>query len=229
MKRCTERRGVGSVYCPGVQVVEISPGLWRWTAYHEEWRQEVGALYCETDDGVVLFDPLVPSDAADAERFWRALDRDVERGGGAVHVLVTVFWHTRSAAEVVARYRARVWAPTGARAAVARRAGAVTDAFRPGDHLPGGVEAYGTARRTEVVYWLPRHAALVAGDVLLGDGKGGVRMCPESWLPKSVGHTELAASLDPLLDLPIERVLVSHGDPVLAGGRGALAVALART
>jgi hypothetical protein len=51
-------------------------------------------------------------------------------------------------------------------------------------------------------------------------------MCPESWLPPKSGHTELAASLRPLLDLPVERVLVSHGDPVLAGGRDALAAAL---
>ena len=212
-----------------MQVVEISPGLWRWTAYHEEWKQDVASLYCETGDGIVLVDPLVPREGAEAERFWRALDKDVERGGGAFHVLVTVFWHTMSTSEVAARYRARVWAPTGARAAVARRAGAVTDAFRSGDPLPGGIEAFATARRTEVVYWLPRHGAVVAGDVLLGDGKGGVRMCPEPWLPKSARHAELAAPLRPLLDLPVERVLVSHGDPVLSGGRDALAVALART
>ena len=210
-----------------MDVLQIEPGLWRWTAWHEEWKQEVGCVFLEAEGEVVLIDPLVPPE--DAERFWSALDRDVAKAGGRVHVLVTVFWHTRSTAEVAARYRARVWAPTGARAAVARRAGAVTDAFRPGDPLPGGIEALATARRTEVVYWLPRHGAVVAGDVLLGDGKGGVRMCPESWLPKSVGHAELAASLRPLLDLPVERVLVSHGDPVLVGGRDALAVALART
>jgi hypothetical protein len=31
----------------------------------------------------------------------------------------------------------------------------------------------------------------------------------------------------PLLELPIERVLVSHGEPVLRGGHGALARAIA--
>ena len=33
--------------------------------------------------------------------------------------------------------------------------------------------------------------------------------------------------LAPLLDLPVERVLTSHGDPVLSGGREALARVLA--
>ncbi|HEY9456357.1 MAG TPA: hypothetical protein VIQ56_00485, partial [Gaiella sp.] len=56
---------------------------------------------------------------------------------------------------------------------------------------------------------------------------GGVRLCPESWLPSGVGHAELRTALAPLLELPVERVLVSHGVPVLAGGHDALAKALA--
>jgi len=208
-----------------VDVARIEPGLWRWTGYHEEWKENVGSVYCETEDGIVLIDPIMPPE--DSERFWNALDRDVERARAPVHVLVTIFWHTRSAAAMVERYSARVWAPSSARAAVARRAGNVTDAFRTGDRLPGGLEAYATARRTEVVYWIPRHGALVPGDVLIGDGRGGVRMCPESWLPGDKGHAELAASLRPLLELPVKRILLSHGEPVLEDALDALAAALA--
>jgi glyoxylase-like metal-dependent hydrolase (beta-lactamase superfamily II) len=210
-----------------VDVLEIAPGLWRWTGYHEEWKQDVGSVYCEMDDCVVPVDPLVPPE--DTERFWRALDRDLARTRAPVHVLVTIFWHTRSAAAMVERYGARVWAPTTSRAAVARRAGKVTDPFRPGDVLPGGIEAFRTARTTEVLYWIPGRSALVPGDVLLGDGTGGVRMCPESWLPGRKGHAELAESLRPVADLPIDRILVSHGEPVLRNGRAVLAAALRAT
>jgi glyoxylase-like metal-dependent hydrolase (beta-lactamase superfamily II) len=208
-----------------MQVVEIANGLWRWTGYHEEWQEDVGSVYVETGDGVVLIDPIVPPE--DTDRFWRALDRDVQRAGGRVDVLVTVFWHTRHAATMVERYEARVWAPSRGRSAIERRAGTVTDVFRRGDPLPGGIDALPTARAAEVVFWIPQHRALVPGDVLLGDKKGGVRMCPESWLPEGKGHAELRASLRPLLELPVERVLVSHGEPVLSGGREALAAALA--
>jgi glyoxylase-like metal-dependent hydrolase (beta-lactamase superfamily II) len=208
-----------------VDVVRITPRLWRWTGYHEEWKEDVGCVYYETKDGIVLIDPLVPPEESD--RFGNTLDREV--AGQPVLVLVTIFWHTRSAAAMVERYGARVWAPTRARAAVARRAGVVTDPFRPGDPLPGDVEAFRTARNTEVVYWLPRQAALVPGDVLLGNENGGVRMCPESWLPGTTKHRDLAASLAPLLDLPIKRILVSHGEPVLENGRVVLAAALSGT
>jgi hypothetical protein len=72
--------------------------------------------------------------------------------------------------------------------------------------------------------------ALIPGDRLLGDDAGGLRLCPDSWLrylPSGMLQPELRQALRPLLDLPVELVLVSHGDPVLADGRGAIARALA--
>lgn len=203
-----------------MDVTRIAEGLWRWSAYYDEWRDEVGCVYHETRDAIVLVDPLVPPESA--ERFWQALDRDVRRAGAPVHVLVTVFWHARSAAEVVARYDGRLHAASRARAAIERRTHAVTDVFRPGDVLPGDVVALPSGRSNEVVFWIPEHGALVPGDVLLGVEGGGLRLCPESWLPAGVGHDRLRAALRPLLGLPVQRVLVSHGQPVLENGHAAL-------
>ncbi len=203
-----------------MEVTRIAEGLWRWSAYYDEWRDDVGCVYYEASDAIVLVDPLVPPE--DAERFWQALDRDVQRVGAQVHVLVTVFWHARSAAEVVARYGGRLHAASRARAAIERRTHAVTDVFRPGDTLPGGVTALPSGRSNEVVFWIPEHRAIVPGDVLLGAEEGGLRFCPESWLPAGVGHDRLRAALRPLLDLPVRRVLVSHGQPVLEDGHAAL-------
>jgi glyoxylase-like metal-dependent hydrolase (beta-lactamase superfamily II) len=210
-----------------MEVTRIADGLWRWTARRPEWPDDVGSVYCETGDGVVLVDPLVPEEepAGEAERFWDALDRDVRRGGGDVHVLVTVFWHVRSTAAVVERYGARVWAPRSGKTAIERRAGVVTDAFRPDDPLPGRLQAFRTARAAEVVYWLPEHRALVPGDVLIAD-EDGLRLCPAAWLPEKKTLEDLRESLRPVLELPVERVLVSHGEPVLENAGTALAGAL---
>jgi glyoxylase-like metal-dependent hydrolase (beta-lactamase superfamily II) len=202
-----------------MEVTRIEDGLWRWTGFHEEWRHEVGCVYVESPDAICLIDPLVPPE--DGGRFLAALDRDVERRGVPVHVLVTVFWHTRSARELAERYDAEVWAPSRARAAVERRAERSVRAFRPRDPLPGGIAAHATARSNEVVLFLATHQALVAGDVILGDD-GALRLCPASWLPDGVGREELRASLEPLLALPVDHVLVSHGRPVLRNGAAAL-------
>jgi glyoxylase-like metal-dependent hydrolase (beta-lactamase superfamily II) len=199
-----------------VEVRRVEPGLWLWTGFHEGWKQDVSCLYVEAPDAVCLIDPLVPSE--DRDRFLEALDRDVDRLGLPVHILVSVFWHARSARELAERYDAEVWAPSRARAAVERRAGKAR-AFRPGDPLSGGIESYGTARSNEVVFFLPSHRALWAGDVILG---GPARLCPDSWLPPGVTQEDLRLSLLPLLELDVERILISHGESVLTGGNAAL-------
>jgi hypothetical protein len=79
---------------------------------------------------------------------------------------------------------------------------------------------------------LPAQKAVVVGDVLLGAGAkpkattDPLRLCPESWLG-AASHEDLRKSLRPLLDLPVQRVLVSHGEPVLRSGKRALASVLA--
>ena len=102
----------------------------------------------------------------------------------------------------------------------------MTDVFRPGDPLPGGLEAHVARPRTEVVLWDPAARALIPGDTLLGAEGGGLRMCPRGWLPQSATIEQLRSKLLPLVELEPEMVLVSHGEPVLANGRDALATAL---
>jgi glyoxylase-like metal-dependent hydrolase (beta-lactamase superfamily II) len=194
-----------------VDVQEIARGLWRWTAAHPEWTpdsdwpRDVGCVYYEGPDAVVLIDPLVPADEAD--RFWDALDRDVERAGRPVVLLRTLHWHQRSIDEILARYPgARLWTAES------------------NDPLPAGIKAY--PRADDTLFWIDEHQALVAGDILLGSENGGVRVCPDSWLPEDVNPAEFRASLRFLVELPVEMVLVSHGLPVLENGREALAAAL---
>jgi len=199
--------------------------LWWWSGWHEEWGEAVGCVYYEHGSEIVLIDPLLPPE--DARRFLDALDRDVAQRGGDVHVLLTVHWHRRSAAELAERYGARVWAPRRARAALARRGCSVSDPFAPGQTLPAGLTAYPTARGSEVVYWLPAPRALVFGDVVLGDEGGSVRLCPPGWLPRGCSPAELRRSLAPLHALEPRLLLPSHGQPVLDDAAGALARLLA--
>ena len=181
-----------------MEVEPIVEGLWRWTAVHPQWKPgegwdaEVACVYAEDPGAVVLIDPLVPAD--EAERFWRALDRDVERLARPVAVLVTSHWHGRSAAEIEGRYAATREPPPGVQA------------------IPVSHE--------EVVYWLPAYAALVAGDALLG-GPDELRLQPPDWLEGD--YPAFVAAMGNLLELPVERVLPSHGEPVLDRAREALA------
>jgi glyoxylase-like metal-dependent hydrolase (beta-lactamase superfamily II) len=187
----------------------ICPGLRRWTAHHAEWKKEVASFAVEADSEIALIDPLL------VEEQWEQLDEDA--AGRQLHVLLTIHWHARSAAEIAARFdNCRVWAHSRDRAAVARRA-PVTDVFRLDDPLPAGLVALEARPRSEVLFWEPRSRALIAGDALLGDGErgAGLHTCPASWLAGRNKLADLRRSLEPVLDLPVEIVLPSHGAPVL--------------
>lgn len=201
---------------------ELRPGLRTWTAYHEEWKQEVRSFALVAPDRLVLIDPLLIG-----EEQWTALDDTLDERD--LDVLPTIHWHARSAADVAARHpRARVWAYSGDRAAIARRV-EPTDVFKAGEQLPGGLVAIAARPRSEVVFWDSAHRALIAGDVLLGAGELGERLhtCPESWLHSPGGLAKLRESLRPVLDLPVELVLVSHGASVDTEAPAALSRALA--
>ena len=194
-------------------LIELDAALWRWTAVHPDaeedpapgspadWPAEVGSVAYVTGDTLVLIDPLVPDD------LWPELDR-LARDRHVV-TLTTLGFHRRSRDEVVKRYDAST--------SRARR------------NLPSNVIPIPLRRAGETMLWLPDVGTLVPGDRLLGDERGGLRVCPDSWLgylASGLTGAELRVLLSPLLDLPIERVLTSHGAPVLSHGREALAAAL---
>ncbi len=196
--------------------VEIAPGLWRWTAPHPEWDphpepgrsgdwgQMVGSVLYELPGTVVLIDPLLPTD--ERAQFLDWLDRRV--AGRPVSILTTIHWHRRDREELAERYRANT--------------------TRAWNFIPHGVEQRPLRGAGETLFWLPDVATLVAGDRLVGDGEGGVVVCPQSWLEDvRANRADVAGLMRPLLELPIERVLVSHGDPVLHGGHAALERAIA--
>ena len=198
-----------------MEVTRIEDGLWRWTTPHpgwktgDDWDEDVGCVYWEAADATVLVDPLIPTDERERSRFLAALDRDVERRGLPVAILLTCSWHARSAGKLGERYGGRV-----------------LDAGEPAA-LPAGVAAVPAPAAEEVVYWLAPARSVVPGDVLLGTDDG-LTLCPASWLQSGGGLAQLARDLAPLLDLPVERVLTAHGPPVLEGAHAALASALAR-
>ncbi len=196
--------------------VVIAAGLLRWSAPHPEWNPDaepgsssdwdpmVGSVLYEVDAMVVLIDPLLPS--TEREQFLARLDARI--AGRPVSTLTTIHWHRRDRDELAERYRANT--------------------TRAWNYVPPGVEQRPLRGAGETLFWLPAVATLVAGDRLIGDGAGGMRVCPQSWLSRvRANRADVAGLLRPLLELPIERILVSHGEPVLSGGHRALERAIA--
>jgi hypothetical protein len=194
---------------------EIVPGLFRWTAPHpdwdsqatpgssRDWEEMVGSVLYEQPDVATLIDPLLPREERDAFLDW--LDGRID--GRPVSILTTIHWHRRDRAELAERYRPQT--------------------TRAWNAVPAGVKPRPLRGAGEILFWLPAVATLVAGDRLIAPAGVGLRLCPQSWLEDvHVNRPGLADLVAPLLELPIERVLVSHGEPVLHDGRAELAHAI---
>ena len=143
-------------------------------------------------------------------------------------ILITIPYHVRDAERLRRKLRQALHdlGPRGLCEPLTKRAG-----FHPIDgELPAGVRAHaiGSPRRQEQPLWIPSHKALAFGDAVIDtggrlrvwevdlDNEQRTRWYRERFIP----------TLKPLLDLHPERVLVTHGEPVLSDGSAALRAAL---
>jgi hypothetical protein len=201
----------------------IDPGIWRWTARHPEWHPgefgaEVASFALVADGLTVLADPLLPGGAQDAETL-DALDALVD---GEVAIVISIPYHTRSAEPLADRYGATIHGHPAVRKRLSS-----SERFRPvGDPVPGEITFHtiGKPRRYEMPVFIPAHSALVFGDTVVESG-GELRIWDDR--PAFV-REKLAPTLEPLVDLGAERVLVTHGAPILRDGAAELARALRR-
>jgi glyoxylase-like metal-dependent hydrolase (beta-lactamase superfamily II) len=169
----------------------------------EDWPQEVPVVRYETEDEVALIDPFPPPDG------------DFEPRGKPVKVLLTQPAHYRGTADFVERYGASVWVPP--RAEWRKRPNPATT-----NELPRGIEAIELdGEPHQVLFWIREHATLVSGDVLSGRG-GRLHVFVDE-----AERDPLLASLERIADLPIERVIIPHGDPVPVEGAARIRAAVA--
>jgi glyoxylase-like metal-dependent hydrolase (beta-lactamase superfamily II) len=200
------------------QLYDIAPGLWVWSRMHPGWTPEsdfdgpVNSTCVLTGGEVVLLDPLAPE--PEDTKAWARLD-----AAPPTVVVVLKPDHVRDVDLFVRRYGARAFGPWLFYPGEAPRSS--LEAIEPGSSVPGGLVAlYDGRGRAETPLWIPEHRLVVFADALAApQGELLVWDCPaleERALP----------ALRALLELPFERVIVSHGEPV--HDRGAYERALTR-
>jgi glyoxylase-like metal-dependent hydrolase (beta-lactamase superfamily II) len=189
-----------------VELRDLAPGLWIWRLDHPDWTPGHGweagvACTCVESGGeVALLDPLAPPD--EEREFWERLDAKPP-------TLVAVLKpdHVRDVDLFVERYGARPFGP---------RAFFPTDIPRTeleplyrSSELPGGLQVVDDGRgQAETPIYLPEQRTLVFADGLTAP-EGELRVWASHWHEKRT-----LPVLRELLELPFERVIVSHGEPV---------------
>jgi len=208
-------------------VRELRAGLWHWQASHpgwepdEPWGPDVSSYAIDEGERLLLFDPLAVPDALLA----LAPEREPV-------IVLTAPWHERDTQELVERLGAAVFTPPpdtaqdlidkfGITAEQAgdgspdlewlRNGGGTPHWYGPGDTLPIGIEAFQGREHNDLVLWVERVRAVVAGDTLAEFGTP--LAIQEQWLRGGVTRDQVVDGLRPLLDLPVELVLPAHGAP----------------
>jgi hypothetical protein len=209
-------------------VRELRPGLWHWEAPHPDWEagakwpEQVSSYAIDDETRLILFDPIAPP----AGLLGLAGNRQTT-------VVLTAPWHERATRGLVEQLAAPVWAPPPDSAQdlvdkfgiTAEQAGDGSPDLRwlvsgeageahpylPGDGLPPGVDQAFTGREhNDLVLWVGSHQAVVSGDTLVDFGEG---VSMNEWLRAGVTPAEVRGRLEPLLALPVEHVLLTHGGP----------------
>jgi hypothetical protein len=210
---------------------QLADGLWRWTARHPEWHpgqfgREVASFALRAGHETALIDPLLPPEPDGV------LDLIEEHLGERLAILITIPYHVRSSEEIKRRFGGRVETTIWGHRACAKRLddAAGFRAFEPGDALPAGASAHriGKPRRSEAPLLLPSHRALAFGDAV-AEVVGALRVWSDRRVDGEVARfyrERFTPTLEPLLELDFDRVLVTHGQPVLEGGRSRLEAAL---
>jgi hypothetical protein len=187
------------------EIQDIAPGLWLWRLDHPDWTPGHGwdpavtSVCVESGGEVALLDPLAPPDG---DPVWERLEAKRP-------TLVAILKpdHVRDVDRFVSRYGARAYGPR---------------LFFPGDvpqtrlepifrgeELAGGLVALDDGRgAAETPLYLPEQRTLVFADGLTAPD-GELRVWNSDWHERRT-----LPALREFLDLPFERVIVSHGAPV---------------
>ncbi len=214
----------------GPRVKQDGPGLWCWSAPHPEWTpgggwdQDVWAYCVDAEDAIVLVDPIAPL-ADEAVQLREAITSREKR----VIVALSRAGHFRDSAAFAVEYQASIYGHPSAANRVPH--GAEFHAVGPDDTLPGGarVLAFDVPGLDHTPLYFPSHSAIAPGDILLrAEGQLRLWWVPEDEADVRYLHERHIPALRRWLDSPVDRVLTSHGDPVLGRGAGELAAAFAR-
>ena len=193
-----------------VEIRDVAPGLWLWRNPHWEWREgtdwepEVASFVVESGGEVVLLDPLAPPPIEGAEVYRRL---DAKR---PTRVVIVKPDHVRDVDLFCHWYGIPAHGPWLWEGGLAPQV--EVQPIMPDEVLPGGLVALVDGRvGIERPLYLPEQRAIVFADGMTAPRSAG-GLLRIWWTP--VIENRVKPALRAMLDLPFERVLVSHGEPV---------------
>jgi glyoxylase-like metal-dependent hydrolase (beta-lactamase superfamily II) len=185
-----------------LEIEPVVPGIFLWRYHDPAIKTDLFSTGLQTDSGTFLIDPA--SLAPDAMT-------QLSRVAG---IVVTNENHVRAAAKFAERFHAPIYA--GAMTAAALPNATPIDLENP--FAPGltAIPVDGAAAGEIVIHWDAESGTMVMGDALINFEPYGFTFLPSKYCSN---FKVMRASLMKLLDYSFERMLFSHGEPILSHAR----------
>ena len=191
---------------------EILPGVYHWTTVHARWDITIHSHWLAQER--VLIDPRVPDEGLE----WFA-------DGPPVAALLTNRHHYRDSG----RFQERFGCPVLCNRLGLHEfgAGEPVEGFDPGDELPGGVvalEVGGICPDESALYIPARRAVAVADGVVRVPDDDPLRFVTDALMDDPARtKAELRDAYRRIAELDFDALLMAHSNPIVSGGREALA------
>jgi hypothetical protein len=185
-----------------LELEPVAPGVFLWRYYDASIKTDLFSTGLQTESGTFLIDPIFLAPDAMA-----ALDR-------VAGIIITNDNHLRAAAQFAERFNVPIWAD-------ATVAAGSTGATRIGPDsaiAPGliAISVEGAAAGEIAIYCEAEKGTMVMGDALINFEPYGFTFLPSKYCSN---FKLMRASLGKLLDYSFERMLFSHGEPIVSNAR----------
>jgi glyoxylase-like metal-dependent hydrolase (beta-lactamase superfamily II) len=180
----------------------VVPSIFLWRYYDPAIKTDLFSTGLQTESGTFLIDPIFLAPHAMT---------DLNRVAG---IIVTNENHLRAAARFAERFHVPIYAEATAAAALT----GTTQIDLESPFAPGltAIPVDGAAAGEIAIYWEAEKGTLVLGDALINFEPYGFTLLPSKYCSNS---KLMRTSLTKLLDYSFERMLFSHGEPILSHAR----------
>jgi glyoxylase-like metal-dependent hydrolase (beta-lactamase superfamily II) len=185
-----------------LELEPVVPGIFLWRYYDPSSKTDLFSTGLQTEAGTFLIDPIALGPDAMT---------DLNQVAG---IIVTNENHLRAAAQFAEKFHVPIYAE----ATVAAALTGATPIDLKSQFAPGltAISVNGAAAGEIAIYWEAEKGTVVMGDALINFEPYGFTFLPSKYCSN---FKLMRSSLKKLLDCSFERMLFSHGEPILSHAR----------
>ena len=188
---------------PATALQKLSPSLFGWASFHNQWKVDFNSYAFKTPEGVVFIDPTMPAPA---------VLKKLEALGAPLAIVLTNAHHDRDADAFRKQHEIQIYAHEKAQSDCDTK---IDVLVVNGEKLPGGLKTIflpGVTTSEMALFGKDSGGALLLGDALLNPPGKGLQLLGDDYIEDK---KQARQSLQKLLEFNFKIATFAHGDPIV--------------